>query len=617
MSRRLILFALIAALALTVSFWSFTAVQAVAFVRVAGYWMVFAAFALFVWVAWRSLRKDFAELRAWRTWALPVAATLLVAGFLHLHEPHAYKIVADELLLQLTAKEMHLHRGASVVLRGYEYAGTFVPLASMVDKRPLFFPFLLSLVHDLTGFRPGNVFVLNAVLATVLMLLVLLVGRRIAGWSGGIAAVLLLASVPLLAQNACGAGFEILNLVMIVATLWLGMRAAEAPEDADRLSAFVLCGVLLAQVRYESVLFLVPVAATVIYIWWRRRTISLPVGLLAAPLFLIMCPLHYNVFKLSQAAWQLDDVAGAKQPFGLGYFYENVGHAMNFFLSRDGLQPNSMLVGVAGTLAVGFFILLFYRRHRSIFAERPGVAVFTVFLLGLLLHAFFMLCYFWGKWDDPIIHRLSLPTHLLLVFSIVLVWPEFVSVRRRWAVLNGITLLFIVGWTMPTNAMHRYTQGNFAARATNWIDDYIRSLGSRSALAIDQNSGLLWFVRDKSSVAPPAIADRPEALILHFRNHSFAEFLVVQRVTPNVQTGERLIREQDDFGDALKLELIEERAFAPLYLVRLSRIVGIDEAKLKAWAKARKEHPAAPGNNMPALTPAENEHLLLWLRQLP
>jgi hypothetical protein len=52
--------------------------------------------------------------------------------------------------------------------------------------------------------------------------------------------------------------------------------------------------------------------------------------------------------------------------------------------------------------------------------------------------------------------------------------------------------------------MHRYTQGNFAARATNWIDDYIRSLGSRSALAIDHNSALLWCVRDKASVAPPA-----------------------------------------------------------------------------------------------------------------
>jgi hypothetical protein len=92
---------------------------------------------------------------------------------------------------------------------------------------------------------------------------------------------------------------------------------------------------------------------------------------------------------------------------------------------------------------------------------------------------------------------------------------------------------------------------------------------------------------------------------------------VVQRITPNVQTGEQLVNKADDFRNALELELVEERAFAPLYVIRLSRIKAIDEAKLLDWAKHRKELPATSKSSPPALTPTENEHLLLWLRQLP
>ena len=617
MSRRLLLFILIAAFALVFGLWSLTPWQAVSFVRLAGYWMILAATAAFLFALGRSLRPEWGELRAWRSWLGPVVIAVAAAGFLHLHEPHEYKIVADEVVLQLTAKQMHETREASLMVRGYDYAGNFTSFASIVDKRPLLFPFLVSVLHDLTGYRPANVFALNAALSVVLMILMLLIGRRIGGWPAGIAAVLLLATVPLVAQNACGAGFELLNLVMIAAVIWLGQRAAEAPADSERLNAFVLAGVLLAQVRYESVLFLAPVGATVIYLWWRRREIALPWGLLLAPLLLVVCPLHHNVFKLSQAAWQLNDIAGATAPFSLSYFYDNVGHALNFFLCLDGQQPNSVLVAVAGTLGVGFFVLLFYREHRRMFSHDPAAAVLSLFLLGLCAHTFFMLCYFWGRWDDTIIHRLSLPAHVLLIFSLILVWPRIVTTRRRWQVLTGVSLVYLVGFTMPSNALHRFTQVNFAARATNWLGQHIRALGDESALAIDTNSGLQWFVYNKSSITPTAGAGRPEALILHFRNRSFAHFFVVQRITPNVQTGERLVSERDAFGDALTLETVEERAFAPLYLVRLSRIVGIDEAKLRAWAKQRREHPADEPKNQPVLSAAENDHLLLWLRQLP
>lgn len=618
MSRRLLLLLLTAALALVLGFWAFTPAQAVAVVRWGGYWLTLAAVAVFVAVLVRSLRDEGAAWRRWREWAAPVAVALAAAGFLHLHEPHEFKIVADEVVLQLTAKQLHFAREAAVVGRGYEYAGNFTPLVSYVDKRPLLFPFLVSVLHDLTGFRVANAHFLNAALSAALMLLLLLIGRRIAGWGAGVSAVLLVATIPLVAQNACGAGFELLNLVMILAAIWLGMRAAEQPANDDRLGAFVTSGVLLALVRYESVLFIVPVAAVVVYVWWRQREVRVPWSVAVAPLLLVIAPLQLNVFKLSAAAWQLEDVSGADAPFSFRYFYDNVGHAMNFFLATDGLQPNSVLVAVAGAFGVGLFVLVLYRRSRAIFREQPGHAVLTIFLLGLLAHTLLMLCYFWGKWDDPIIRRLSLPAHLLLVLALVFVWPQLVAHRRRWAILSGAALAYLCSFTIPSNAMHRFTQENFAARSTNWLGEHIRALGDESALGIGRSGRLQWFLQGKSCVDAEDVARRPDALLAHFRNRSFAHILVVQRLTPQFGTGLRRVQREDDLGEGVTLQLIEERAFAPFYLVALSRIVAIDEAKFRAWAADYAARPAprrVPSD--PAAQKAEDEQLLEWLRQLP
>src|SRR5690606_19820992 len=180
-------------------------------------------------------------------------------------------------------------------------------------------------------------------------------------------------------------------------------------------------------------------------------------------------------------------------------------------------QPNSVLVGVMGALAVGFFILLLYRSHREFFAEKPREAVFCIFILGLLAHTFLMLCYFWGHWDNPIIRRLSLPAHLLLVLATVFVWPYTVSHPRRWIILSVIAGVYLFSFTIPSNAMHRFTQQNFATRTTNWLDGHIRGLGERTALAIDRSAGLLWILHGKSSITSQAIAGRPEGFIAHFK----------------------------------------------------------------------------------------------------
>ncbi|HTJ78111.1 MAG TPA: glycosyltransferase family 39 protein [Rariglobus sp.] len=628
MFRRLLLLGLLALFSLVFGVFTFTPVHAVILVRFYGYWVILAAFILFGWYCIRSLRDvrfSFSMLREW--W--PAMAFILAAtAFLHLHEKHEFKIVADEVLLSSTAMEMHFERQAAVVLRGYEYAGNFIPMQVFVDKRPLFFPLLISLMHDFTGYRVGNVFVLNALISLVLNTVLFLLGRRLGGPWAGVAAVLLLCGIPLVAQNATGGGFELLNITMMMVTFWLGLRYADRPEDGDRLSAFALSSVLLAETRYESVLFVIPVAASILYLWWRERRINLPWALYVVPPLLILYLLQHKVFDLSETSWQMSDVAGATTPFALHYFYDNVGHALNFFLSFDGTQPSSWLLLVLGLPAVGFFALVLYKEHHAIFSRQPATGVFCIFILTLVVHTGIMLCYFWGHWDDPIIRRLSLPTQILLILATIMVLPKLVGHRLRWRVLTGVAGLYILSFTMPASAMHRFTQENFAARTTNWVAGYIRGLGDKTALAIDNNSGLQWFLYRKSCVNPALLAARTEEFLFHFKLHSFDEVLVVQRAGLNLKTGERYVSSSDDLGPGVKLQLIEEKPMSPIYLMRISRVVSVDEPVFKAWAAARREQDkkafeakssasAKSAPAVPTMDLADPDNLVLWLRNLP
>lgn len=619
MLRKGILFGLIAAFAVVLGFVSFrhAPAEAVVLVKRFGYWQILAITTLFALCLGRSLCDEIGiAARSWRAWMGPAALVLGVTAFLHVHERHEFKIVMDEVVLQDTAMRMHFEREAAAMVHGYDLAGNFTALHVYVDKRPLFFPFLLSLVHDLTGYRVGNAFGLNALLSVVFIALVFLVGRRLGGMPAGTVAVLLVASIPLVHQNVAGSGFELLNLVMILATLWLGMRYADRP-GTNRLGAFVLASILLAQTRYESVLFILPVGIVILYMWWRQRKVDLSWPVMIAPLLLVIVPLHFIAWTSASTSWQLNDGPGADTPFSPRFFYDNVGHAMNFFLCTDGTQPSSLLVSLLGVAGVGFFVLTFYREHRAIFRTQPAQAVFCIFMLGLLVHTALMLCYFWGQFDDPIIRRLSLPSHLLLILTFLFVYPRLVGHPARWRWLIAVSSFFILGFTVPVVAMHRYTQENFAARTNAWLSDFIDRLGDDSALAVDTGSGLQWFIHRKSSIAVDAVAKHPENYEFHFRNHSFQHFFVVQRMGSDFDHGTRFPSIDDDLGDGFQLEPVAEHAFSPVYQIRVSRVVAIDEDKVKAWAERRNQAVPLTPEMKSAVKKNESDALDRWFKLLP
>jgi len=613
MDRRFALLLSCAALAVVLGFFSLTPEQSLQAVIYGGYWAMLLLCLLFAWSLRPIGRELWAERGGWRS--RPRWPAVLVAGcglVLLVHESYGFKILMDEVMLLGTSMSMHFEKTALVPMRGHDIQGAFQLMAGQIDKRPLLQPFLVSGLHDLTGYRPENVFVLNTALTFLLLALAYVTGYRIAGRGAGAIAVLLLTSLPLLAQNATGGGFELLNLVLILSTLLLGMRYMSR-RDANTLEAFGLSGILLANTRYESVLFLLPVGLIVLRVWWLERRPQVTWLVAVMPLLLLPYALHNKVFSVRSSSWEMASQPGFDRPFALSYIPDNIAHDLNFFFSTTGEHSNSLILSILGFLALPFFALWTLKTLRGLAKAPPVCAALAIFAVGFAAHALLLLCYFWGRFDDPVIRRLSLPLNLTLVLAVITVAGEISRRGQVWRVLLAVTGIGLFAHSLPAMARHDYSLDYYVGREMEWRREFIAAHPERDYLVIDSNS-IIWITHLVSATPVKQAFDQKGNIIFNLRNRIFSAIYVFQRFGVAADTGQVTVQAEDDLGPDYQLETVWERRFTPLTVSRISRVVSIREGP--------STPPVRVGTALDKLTPAgrekvRQEYLDQFIKRLP
>lgn len=602
---------------LVIGRWILTPQQAITFVSRVGYWIVLGAFLCFAAAAWKVARRGLADWKPSRADAGALALVLGCSLLWSAHEKHGFKILADEVLLLGTSMGIHYDREIGYPARASDATGPLLLSLKVVDKRPFFFPFVVALVHDLTGYRPTNPFWVNTVLATVFLGLVYGLGWQLARsrWAGALL-VLLFAGLPLAAQQSAGGGFELLNLVMILVVLLAARRYAREPEG-DSLELLCLAAVLLALTRYESVIFILPVAALVLWGWWRAGRVILTWPVLLAPLFLLPYVLQNRVFAANPATWELGS-KGASEVFALHYVPDNLGHALAFFFDRTGYQANSIYFAALGLLALPFLLLLTIRTLRTSRddATNPADVGSAFVVLGLFGVGALLMTYFWGQFDHPVIRRLSLPVHLLFGIAIVTVGARLLRSARGWQWATAGAVGALIFQSLPMMAQRAYEWDYTPGIEMAWREEFLKKFPARDYLFIDQDS-TFWITQRMPATPIKQATERKEGLAYHLRNHSFSAIYVFQRFKVDPETGMLTLDPADDIGPDFELEPVVEKRIATLHLARISRVTAIREQG-NVVARAGLA-PTAPG---PTRTPEELEkakaqYIEKWIKQLP
>lgn len=613
--RRVWLLVLTAILVVIVSRLVVSGHTAMVWVVRAGYWVLLGLLVLFGRAAWRAYGAQWRRFRPTRQ-HVPIALLVGVCGaVLVAHERHGFKVLADEELLVGTSMGLHQDRQVGYPIRATDVQGPFQILQRVLDKRPFFFPLLVSFVHDFFGYRPENAFYLNTALGFVFLAMCFVLGRRLGGsvWSG-VLLVLLFTGLPLMAQQVTGGGFDLLNLLMIAVVLWLAIGFAER-RDPESQEALCLGAGLLAFTRYESILFVVPVAALILWAWRKEQRVSLTWPVLLLPVFLMFCLLHNRVFSTNEASWELAGVPGATTVFGLHYVADNLGHAFAFFFDTTGYQPNSPFFALVGLAAVPFFGLWCTRILRSRGAAPADVAVLCVGL-GLFAVWGLLMAYFWGQFDHPVIRRLSLPVHLLMAVSVAVVGRLFLK-PRGWQIACGAAAFALVAYSLPVMARRAYTTTYNPAVAMEWRQAFYDRYQDKDYLFID-NDATFWIAHRIPATPAKEARARQEGLMYHLKNASFSAMYVLQHFHVDPETGEMKLDPADELGPDFELEPVWEKRIQTLYIGRISRIKSIRRGDDIARAGMLKV-PSAPAANRsgPEWEAARKEYIDNWLKQLP
>lgn len=438
--RRLLLLVLLTVLSLGVCFSPISGAMGEVFIGYFGYFGI-----CLIVVAWGVAVARVFPGRA-RLWSLMIqnkGVVALIGLFSVLvvsYEPIFYKVVMDEPVITGTSLMMHRDRLALTPMRSTIRDAYFELLDGTMDKRPLLVPFLQSVVHDFTGYRPFNGIYLNMALTPFLFLLAFLVGKEFSGKKiGGVISMLLLLSMPLVPSLAICGGLDFLNGILILFSAYLAIRYCRGDEDNRWLSLLLLTLVLLANTRYESALWVLPFGLLILWQWWRNREVRLPWTLLLCPLMMVLPVWQRITERKYDILWQ-KGIFDQDALFEFSNILKNVEGAFTYFFSVRDESTNSFLLSVVGLAGVLVFCGWLFRtvaRGRETW-DIPVHRVGLSLALGMTCLFWLLMAFNWGYFDSTLTNRLSFPLQLGMV--VVAPWAVIRFPRLFW-LLSMVVLM--------------------------------------------------------------------------------------------------------------------------------------------------------------------------------
>jgi hypothetical protein len=414
--------------------------------RKTGYFSIFLTFAAWCF-SWGPVipavgkARDFLRRNAWGI-ILSLVLTLLVFRV----SPPRFRVFADEMNLLGVSAAMHQSREIHNPTQQVTSFNVRVTLDRQWDKRPLGFPFFVSLAHAFLGYAPGNAFVVNFLFSwgTLFLFFLLLSSRFSAGES--LVGMSCLPLFPVMVHAMTSGSFEILNLAFLLLSLLVIERVYRFRDEGH----FLLLGftvLLLAQIRYESLLFGLLFGGAGAYLC-RRVALRFSLRLFLFP-FLAL-PIGWNVLAVRSGT-------SLSESYGENIFHwSNIGTNLQslirgFLGFSETFQGTPLLAGFALFSALWFLI-----RFDVVRSEWTPQDVHQAGFLTLCGGLFSGVILFYKPADvvAPEAARIALPFVPLIGFWVV--W----GIRRLGLAFPpipvGITLFLLYSWhwtafdVMPT-----------------------------------------------------------------------------------------------------------------------------------------------------------------------
>lgn len=509
---------------------------------------------------------------------VPLSIILALSIILLIHEPFAFKVLRDEHAHLAHSMMLHLHRisglpGSSHFVENQIQYFDFFPHM----RGPLFATFL-SFLHDVSGYRPANAFLLNAILGFLLLLLTYTIAFL---WSRersiALVPVVMVFATPIFAQVINSGSYDLLNAVLLLVFLLAGRLFLSHP-GAKQSNLFIVVGLLLAHSRSESILYFLPLSICFLTVWIRLRQIRISLFAAASPLFLIV-PLFLNLqYSLHDVYLMPHLREEGRAVMELSYIPENLAQATYFFFNPTAYSVSSSFVSSIILISCLLFFLNIVKKHNRFSNDE---LIYTVTGFGSLICFALLLSHFWSSFNDYQASRFSIPLFLLGSLSIVFALDRFKarydSPRTGWIALVAVGLhAFFFG--VPQQAAHHVTKSMFPPQYAEWFLEHARNQNNPAILYISKSS--LMFAahglpavgfRDTHGMPDREKTARAVRMGLYDEVH-VSELYSISSNNPKILVP---VKNFEQYGADFRLETLDEFAFTPFLLGRISRLKSV------------------------------------------
>jgi len=461
---------------------------------------------------------------------LPVCLSAIVVGAIFMAVQPDFRILADETNLLGISQTMYDRHECSNPTQAWRYYHDFrYVLTDVVDMRPAFFPFMVYVAHALTGYRPENAFVVNALAAFAILALFYLLLQNFFGRFYATVGMGLVASFPLFALYVTSAGFETVNLLCLIllTVLMFNFIKNRSAENAEL--AFLLLP-LLAQTRYESALTVVVAIPMVLYLLPKEQYEKLTFRSVFVPLLFL--PVAWlRIVTYSEKAFQVSSV---DQAFGLDLFYRNLQKAVTFFA---GFNRDYGMVPVLGFFAVAGFVSILVDSFEKRDNLKSDSCWLSAFIAGaVIVHAAARFFYFWGDLTLQFTSRLGLvflPVMAFLSLCFIMRLQRQTGFARSWAAIF-VLVLIIHGWPVAgQNAAVRdiYYYREFRS-ARDWLE---REHPEKKHYIIVSDLANLYIPLNYSAVNHSGLEKNSEKILKALQKGTWQYLIIIQKI--DIKTG--------------------------------------------------------------------------------
>lgn len=309
---------------------------------------------------WTLIPKAFSKQKITPHIPAFILAVLLIATIAWI-TPHQLRVLYDETNLLGISQALYEQHTFYIPTQALFHNQAIYTIDYEWGVRPLTFPFFLFLIHLIKGYALSNVFWLNACAGIFSLFIFYLLLQRFFSKPLALLGLCLLAAYPIFALRTTSGGYEILNLGFLILAFYQ-LHCALTIRESYHTTRLIFTLVLLAQIRYESALFVCTFGPFVMWHCFKNLRAIPHKMILLVPILLLPVAWQRILYSGDDAFMVRD---GASM-FGLDNFLTNFEHAFYFFSgaqSAYGTIPILLYIAIIGT-AIGLFYII--RNHTNI-----------------------------------------------------------------------------------------------------------------------------------------------------------------------------------------------------------------------------------------------------------